>query len=331
VIDRRTFLSTVAVGVLTPPLAAQTPPAGKVPRIGILTLRRPGMASPYTEALMQGLRELGYVEGRNLVIEFPDAVAREERLPELAAGLVRSNVDVILVVGPAALAPARQATKTIPLVMVASSADPVAEGIAASLARPGGNITGLTYAEPDRFKKQLELLKSVAVRASRIAVLWDFDLESYRRYWALPLVEAGRVLGMTVQEPVRVATADDIPAAFGRLKQQQADAILVAAGGALLAARASVAELAIRHGLPAIAAFKEFPQAGLLMSYGPDLADINRRAAGYVDRILKGAKPGELPIELPSKFELVINQKTAKSLGLAIPQSLLVRANEVVQ
>jgi putative ABC transport system substrate-binding protein len=331
VIDRRTFLSGLAAGVLTSPLAAQTPPAGRIARIGILTLRRPGVPSPYTDALMQGLRELGYVEGRNLVVDYPDASAREDRLPALAAELVRGNVDLILVIGPAALAPARRATTTVPLVMVGGSADPVAEGVAASLSRPGGNVTGLTYAEPDRFKKQLELLKSVAPRASRIGVLWDFDLEVFRREWAAPLAEASRTLGLTIQEPVRVGQAEEIPAAFARLRQRQAEAILVAAGGGLLPARATVAELAIRHRLPAIAAFREFPQAGLLMSYGPDLADINRRAAAYVNKILKGARPGELPIELPSKFDLVINRQTAKSLGLAIPQELLLRATEVVQ
>jgi putative ABC transport system substrate-binding protein len=329
--DRRTFLSGVAIGVLATPLAAQAPLTGKAARIGILTLRPPRVSNPATEALMQGFRERGYVEGRNLVIEYPDASGREERLPELAADLVRKKVDVILIIGPAALAAARTATKTIPLVMVASSADPVAEGVALSLARPGGNVTGLTYAEPDRFKKQLELLKSAAARVARVAVLWDFDLEHFRRYWAAPLADAGRILGLNIQEPVRVRDASELPAAFALMKQRQADAMLVASGGPNFPARAQVANLALQHRLPAIAAFKEYSQAGLLMSYGPDLPDINRRAAGYVDRILNGAKPGDLPIELPNKFELVINLKTAKVLGLTIPQSLRVRADEVIQ
>jgi putative ABC transport system substrate-binding protein len=281
---------------------------------------------------VQGLRDLGYVEGRNLVIEYPDAREREDRLPELAADLVRSRVDVILVIGPAALGPARKATKTIPLVMIAGSSDPVAEGVAQSLARPGGNITGLTYAvSSERFGKQLEFLKSAAGRVARVAVLWDFDLEIFRRFWAAPLADAGRILGMEVQDPVLVRDAHELPAAFTRMKQQRANAFLVASSGPLFPARAQVAELALQDRLPAITAFKEFPQVGLLMSYGPDFPDINRRAAGYVDRILKGAKPGDLPIELPTKYELVINLRTAKALGLTIPQTLLLRADEVIQ
>ena len=279
---------------------------------------------------MQGLRERGHVEGRNLVIEYPDALGREDRLPELAADLVRKQVDVILIIGPAPLEAARKATKTIPLVMVASSADPVAEGVALSLARPGGNITGLTYAESDRFKKQLELLKSAAVRVTRVAVLWDFDLKTYRRDWEVPLTDAGRILGLNIQEPVRVRDAQELPAAFVLMKDRQADAVLVASG-APFQARAQVGQLALQYRLPAIAAFKEYPQTGLLMSYGPDISDINRRAAGYVDKIIKGAKPGDLAIELPNKFELVINLKTAKALGLTIPQSILLRADEVIQ
>lgn len=330
--DRRAFLSGMTIGAVATRLAAQTPPTGKTARIGILSMRSPGVSNPFTEALMQGLRERGYLEGRNLVIEYPDARGREDRLPELAADLVRRQVDVILIVGPAPLEAARKATTTIPLVMVASTSDPVAEGVAASLARPGGNVTGLTYAEPDRFKKQLELLKSAAVRATRVAVLWDFDLATFRRYWEAPLADAGRILGMNIQDPIRVQDAQELPSAFTRMKQRQADAILVASGGSsLLPARAQVAELALQHRLPAIAAFREFPQAGLLMSYGPDLPDINRRAGGYVDRILNGAKPGDLPIELPSKHDLVINLNTAKALGLPIPQPVLLRANEVIR
>jgi putative ABC transport system substrate-binding protein len=331
VIDRRTFLSGVAIGVLATPLAAQAPPTGKPARIGILALRPRGVSNPATEALMQGFHKLGYVEGRNLVIEYPDALGSEDRLAELAADLVRKQVDVILIIGPAPLEAARKATKTVPLVMVASSSDPVAEGVAVSLARPGGNITGLTYAESDRFKKQLELLRSAADRVTHVAVLWDFDLKTYRRYWEVPLADAGRILGLNIQEPVRVRNAQELAAAFTLMKDRQANAMLIASGGPLFQARAQVGELALQYRLPAIAAFKEFPQTGLLMSYGPDISDINRRAAGYVDKIFKGAKPGDLPIELPNKFELAINLKTAKALGITIPQSLLLRAHEVIQ
>jgi putative ABC transport system substrate-binding protein len=279
---------------------------------------------------MEGLRAQGYVDGQNLVIEYPDADGREDRLPELAAQLVRKKVDVILVIGPAPLPAARNATRSIPLVMVASSSDPVAEGVAVSLARPGGNVTGLTYAEPDRFKKQLEMLKSAAERVRRITVLWDFDLKTFHRDWEGPLASAGRTLGLTVQEPIRVGTEDELPAAFTTMKRREADAFLVASSGFLFPSRHRVSELAREHSLPAIAAFKEFPQAGLLMSYGPDLPDINRRAAGYVDKIMKGAKPGDLAIELPNKFELAINLKTAKALGLTVPQGLLLRADELI-
>jgi putative ABC transport system substrate-binding protein len=330
-VNRRSFLSGIAIAAAARCAWAQQPAPEKRVRIGILGLRPPG-PHPATDALMQGLRDHGYVVGRNLVIEFPDAGGREERLPELASELVRKQVDAVLIIGPAPLDAARKATSTIPLVMVASSADPVADGIAASLARPGGNVTGLTYAEPDRFKKQLELLKAAAPGATRLGVLWDFELEEFRRQWQAPLREGGRILGLTIDEPVRVRDREGLLEAFVAMKQRSADAMLVSAGGGVLfAVRKQVSELAVRHRLPAIAAFKEFPQAGLLMSYGPDLPDINRRAAGYVDRIAKGAKPGDLPIELPNKFELAINLKTAKALGLAIPQSVLLRADQVIQ
>ncbi|HVJ72665.1 MAG TPA: ABC transporter substrate-binding protein [Casimicrobiaceae bacterium] len=328
--DRRTFLSGMAIGALATPAHAQAPASGRVARIGILSMRNPDVANPFTDALLEGLRERGYVPGSTLAIDYPDAKGREERLPELAAGLVRNRVDVILVIGPAPLEPARKATRTIPIVMVASSSDPVAEGIAQSLGRPGGNVTGLTYAEPDRFKKQLEVLKSVAVRTRRVAVLWDFDVEIYRRQWELPLAAAARVLDLEVLAPVRVREAGELPGAFAQMKQRGADATLVASGGLLLPARAQVANLALEHRLPAIAAFREFAHAGLLMSYGPDLPDINRRAGGFVDRILRGARAGDLPIELPIKFDLAINLATARALGLAVPPSVLVRANEII-
>lgn len=326
--DRRAFLSTVAIAACASPLRAQAP--ARVPRVGVLSMRQLGRENPFNAPLLQGLRDHGYVEGRNLEILFTDAQGHEERLPELAQDLVRQRVDVILVVGPAPLEPARKATRTIPIVMVASSADPVGEGMAASLSRPGGNVTGLTYAEPDRFKKQLEFLKSTAGRVTRLTVLWDFDLGVYKRDWEAPLVSAGRALGIAILEPVRVRLGDELPGAFATIRERRADAFLVASGGVLLPARERVAALALEHRLPAIAAFKEFPQAGLLMSYGPDILDINRRAGGYVDRILKGARPGDLPIEMPSKFDLVINQKTARALGIVVPQPVLMRATDVI-
>ena len=251
--DRRTLLTGIAMSGLAPPVAAQAPSREKPVRIGILALRSPGVTSPLI-ALMQGLRELGYVQGRNLVVEHPDAFGRDDRLPQIAEDMVRSGVDVILVIGPAPLEAARKATKTIPLVMVASSSDPVADGVAASLARPGGNTTGLTYAEPDRFPKQLELLKSAAVHVARLAVLWDFDVAIYRRSWEASLKDAGRRLGLSIEEPVVVRDPHELPAAFVLLKQRHVEAILVASGGFMLQDRAQVASLALRHRIPAIAA-----------------------------------------------------------------------------
>jgi putative ABC transport system substrate-binding protein len=333
--DRRTFLSGATLCLLATPLAAQRPPpaTGKTARIGLLFFSSfPVSPDPPFDAFMQGLRDLGYVEGQNLVMEGRSAGGHAERLPALAAELVQSQVDVIVIFGPQPLQAARNATKTLPLVMIASSSDPVAEGVARSLARPEGNITGLTYAvSSDRFGKQLELLKVAVGEIARVAVLWDLDLDIFRRFWAVPLAEAARLLRCEVQDPIRVTDAQGLPAALALMKQQRADAVLVATGGPLVAARWRVGELAIQYRLPTIAAFKAFPHAGLLMSYGPDLPDIHRRAASYVDRILKGARPGELPIELPTKYELVINLKTAKALALTVPQSLLSRADEVIQ
>jgi len=330
--NRRDFVGACAgsAALSAAGVRAQAPASPRVARIGVLALRPPDPNNTMNAALLEGLRAAGYVEGRNLELSYPDAQGREDRLPALAQEMVRRRVDLILVVGPAPLAAAREATSTIPLVMVASSADPVAEGIAASLSRPGGNVTGLTYAEPDRFKKQLELLKTTAGRVSRLSVLWDFNVDIYKRDWAAPLKSAGRMLGIEILEPVVVSTADDLPAAFATLRQRRADAVHVAAGGPLLAARERVAALALEQRLPGIAAFREFAQAGLLMSFGPDLADINRRAGGFVDRILKGSKPGDLAIELPGKFDLVINQKTARALGIVVPQPVLMRATDVI-
>ncbi len=300
-----------------------------MPRIGILSLRR-NAYNPLNEALLQGLREHGYVDGSTCVIDQPDAEGREERLPALAVELVKRKPDVILVIGPAPLPPARKATQTIPLVMVASSPDPVAEGVAQSLSVPGGNVTGLTYAEPDRFKKQLELLKAVAPGVGTISVLWDFDMETYRRLWQKPLDDAGRVLGIAVAEPAHVQAPGDLPSAIASIRQR-ADGFIVAAGGASsFNARKVIARLALEQRLAAIAAFKEFVEDGLLMSYGPDLPDINRRAGAYVERILRGEKPANLPIQLPDRFQLFINRKTASALGLTIRSEIQARADGII-
>lgn len=325
--NRRQFVLAMAASSLSSTGRAQT--GTRLPRIGILSLRRTAN-NPLNQALMQGLREYGYVDGSTCVIDQPDADGREERFPVLAAELVKRNPDVVLVIGPAPLPAVRRATQTIPLVMVASSPDPVAEGIARSLSVPGGNITGLTYAEPDRFKKQLELLKSLAPGLRRVSVLWDFDEETYRRLWRAPLADAGRILSIAIAEPAPIRTSEELPAAIASIKER-ADGFIIAAGGATsFTARSTIARLAIEHRLPAIAAFREFVEDGLLMSHGPDLPEINRRAGAYVARILKGEKPANLPIQLPDRFQLFINRKTASGLGLAIPSEIQARADGLI-
>jgi putative ABC transport system substrate-binding protein len=278
------------------------------------------------------LRELGYVEGQNIAYEARFAQGRVERLPDLAAELIRLRVDVIVAQGGASTDAAKRATSTVPIVMAPASGDAVAVGWIASLARPGGNITGLTYAvSPERFGKQLELLKEAVGRLTRVAVLWDLDMDLYNRQWATPLGDAARRLDLSLLGPVQVREPAQLDAAFAVLTEQKAEAILVVMGGALYQHRARVAELAGRHRLPAVAAFKEFPQAGGFMSYGPDLPDIYRRGTTYVDRILKGAKPGDLPIEQPTKYELVLNAKTARALGFTLTPSLMLRADQVIE
>ena len=333
--DRRTFIGVVASSLFGEPRIADAQQAGRMYRIGYLSSAAPparGNVADNEESLTQGLRELGYVEHQNIVIERRYADGPLERLPGLAAELVRLAVDVIVVGGPNPVPAVRAATTRIPVVMVMGSADPVGEGLVASLARPGGNLTGLTYAvSTDRFGKQLELLKAAAPGISRVAVWWDTHMALFQQTWATPLDTAARQLGLQVLPPVQVLDRASAEGAFSSIKQQRADALLVVLGGPTHGYRERVAELAVRNRLPTVATLKEFTRDGGLISYGPDRPAAFRRAASFVDRILKGANPGDLPIELPTKYELAINLKTAKALGLTIPQSLLVRADEVIQ
>jgi putative ABC transport system substrate-binding protein len=300
--------------------------------VGFLAPVRPDARTQLDQAFAAGLRELGYVDGKNVLIEWRYGDGSPQGLAALAAELARVPVDVIVVGGPIPLRAAREATTTIPIVMVASSADPVGDGVAASLARPGGNITGLTYAvSTERFGKQLEVLKEAAPAVSRVAVFWDLDLALFRQSWAAPLDAAARKLGLQILEPFHVLEEAGIEPAFASMKRQRADALLVAIGGPTQRYRARVAATALEHRLPTMSAFRQFTADGGLVSYGPSFPEIYRRAASYVDRILKGAKPGDLPIELPSKYELVVNLRTAKALGVTLPQSLVVRADEVIQ
>jgi len=315
----------LTLSLILAPLAVGAQSAGKVYRIGILV---PGSTSPQIQAFREGLRDLGYVEGQNLAIEYRSAEDRLERLPGLAAELVALKVDIIYAnVTPAAQA-AKNATKTIPIVFGASS-DPVDYGLVASLARPGGNITGLSNTGADLSGKRLELLKEGVPGISRIAVLWN----SANPIMARQLREtevAAQVLGAQLQV-VDVRGPDDFARAFRAVTMGRPGALVVLADFLTVNHRGRIAEFAAKNRLPAISEFREFAAAGCLMAYGPSAPDLGRRAAVFVDKILKGAKPADLPVEQPTKFELVINLKTAKALGLTIPQSVLVRADEVIQ
>jgi putative ABC transport system substrate-binding protein len=320
----------LAVGLAVAPLAGESQQAAKIARIGYLALNI--AASPHLpEAFLQGLRDLGYVEGRNVVIEYRDAEGKPERLPALAAELVALKVDVIVAGGtPQALA-AKQATKTIPIVF-ASAPDPVMDGLVTSVARPGGNVTGLSTLTPELVGKRLELLTQAVPGVSRVAVLRQpgFQGERTDKDMLKGADVAARALGVRLQF-VEARGPADIDRAFSDMTRARAGALTVLPSNMFLIERRRFVDLAAKHRLPAVYPWRESVDAGGLMAYGPNLADLFRRAATYVDKILKGAKPADLPVERPTKFELVINLKTAKALGLTIPPSLLRRADEVIQ
>ncbi len=327
---RRAFIGAVAGALLTAPFAdaQQTP---KVPRIGFLVANL--AARPHLrEAFRQGLRDLGYVEGRNVVIESRDAEGKIERLPALAAELVALKVDVIVTAGgtPTALA-AKQATRTLPIVFAAAS-DPVQSGLVTSLARPGGNVTGLSLLAPELVGKCMEQLKQAVPGVSRVAVLWQPGAHGERmdKDMLKGAEVSGRALGVRLQF-VEARGLADFDRAFSDMTGAHAGALTVLGSGMFTSERRRLVDLAAKNRLPAMYPWREFVDAGGLMAYGANLADLHRRAATYVDRILKGAKSGDLPVEQPTKFELVINLKTAKALGLTIPPSVLQRADEVIQ
>jgi putative ABC transport system substrate-binding protein len=315
----------LTMGLLATPLAADAQPAGKNPRIGIL---RPGSPpDPLLDAFRQGLRELGYDEGRNISIEYRWAEGRDDRLPGLAADLVRLKVDVI-VAGGGAVEAASRATRVIPIVMPIGAGDPVKLGLVTSLARPGGNVTGLTSLSGELPGKWMELLKETLPRLSRVAVLWDpaGDPGQVKTSEA-----AARSLGVRLHV-LKVDRTGGFEPAFAEARKNDAGALIVLGSPFFYVHRARLVELAAKHRLPAIYAQREFVQgSGGLMSYGTDYHHQFRRAATYVDKILKGAKPGDLPIEQPTKFELVLNRKTARALGLTIPPSVLARADEIIE
>jgi putative tryptophan/tyrosine transport system substrate-binding protein len=323
---RAALAVALALGLLAAPLAApaQQPP-GKTARIGFLFF----VPSPFLdEEFRQGLRDLGYVEGRNIAIEYRSAEGKYERLPGLAAELVRLKVDVIVTASPPATDAAKQATSTIPIIF-AVSGDPVAAGLVASLARPGSNITGLASIAPEMVGKQLELLKQVAPKVSRVAVLQNPSNHSHPPALR-PAEGAARALGVHLHI-VQARTPSEVDAAFATMRSQRVDGVLVLRDALFLAQRTQLATLAAKSRLPAVYGLREEAEAGGLMAYGASAPQMFRRAATYVDKILKGTKPAELPVEQPTKYELVINLKTARTLGLTIPPSLLRRADQIIE
>jgi putative ABC transport system substrate-binding protein len=305
---------------------AQTPT--KIFRIGYLAPSSLSALVVRTDAFRHGLRDLGYVEGKNIVIEWRSADGKLDRLPALAAELVRLKVDVIVTTGPTGTRPAKEATSTIPIVM-AQDIDPVGTGFVASLARPGGNITGLASLTPEISGKQLELLKEIVPRLSRVAVLWASSNPANAQLLREMESNAG-TLGLKIQA-VDIEGPKDIQTAFRESSKARADAVLVLQNGVVTPQRKELADLAIKNRLPAMYPRLQFVEDGGLISYGASFADMDRRAATYVDKILKGAKPADLPIEQPTKFELIINLKAAKQIGLTIPPHVLARADKVIK
>jgi putative ABC transport system substrate-binding protein len=332
VIDRRVFMGIAGGGLLALPIAAHAQQAAKKPpTLGILAIAPSGAPAGPTllAGFYQGLRDLGWVEGRNLLVERRIAEASDERLVQAAAELVRLRVDVILAAsGPASLNAAREATKTIPIVMVASSRDPIGTELIQSFARPGGNITGLVTAPEELTGKQLEFLKAVVPRLTRAGVLHDAAVGPFRLEQAT--VETSRALGIEIL-PFEVRGPADFDGAVAAAVRERVGGLIASGSPTFTRYRLQIAELLTKHHLPGISVWRSFAEAGLLMAYGPSLSDQFRRAAAYVDKILRGAKAGDLPVERPTKFELVINLKTAKALGVTIPPSLLQRADEVIQ
>jgi len=327
--DRRVFMGALAGGLLAAPLAAEGQQAGNVYRLGVLT---PGVrpSSPVTTVnlLLVILREMGYVEGKNLLVEQRFAEGKLDRLPGLARELVQLRMDTLVAISPPAIKAAKDATNTIPIVMLLSYSDPVELGFVASFARPGGNITGVAMAaEATIIGKRLELIKEVVPQAARIAVLTTGEVQSRTQaQWAGSVAPSLGVKLVVVE--IRDA---DYDRAFATMVAGRADALLVVASVILSTDRERIIQLAAKHRLPAIYDWREHVEAGGLMAYGGSVSGFTRRAAGYVDRIFKGANPAELPVERATMFELAINLKTAKALGLTIPPSLLARADEVIQ
>jgi putative ABC transport system substrate-binding protein len=324
--DRRTFIGAIAGGFVVARSVADAQPAAKVYRIGVLSLVGAEAVVFSRGVFTERLSDVGYVEGRNIVFERRYADGRLERLPDLAAELVRLRVDVIVAPTNLDIAAARRATATIPIVMV-TAVDPVGAGFIANLARPGGNVTGVTVdASPEIYAKNLGLLTEIVPKLSRVGVLRQIETGS----GFAEIEAAARKLNVTLYV-VDFRRRDDIEGAFAAMTANQVGAVILMGGALTYLNRQVIADLALKHHLPAMHLLKEYAQAGLVMTNGPNLLDLWRRVADYVAKILGGAKPADLPVEQPAKFELVINLKTAKALGLTIPKSVLLRADEVIQ
>jgi putative ABC transport system substrate-binding protein len=328
--NRRRFLQAVSVSVLAAPLAAAAAQqAGKVPRIGFLGVTSRSDRPSLLDAFRQGLRELGWVEGQNIVIDYRYAEGRLDRLPDLAAELVRLKVDIIVSFGTQGVTAARNATETIPIVMIAVR-DPVGTGLIASLARPGGNVTGVSGSPGlEIVAKQLELLKETVPKVRRVAILSN-PANAYHQLAIKEVTVAARSLGVQLLL-LEARGPNEFDGAFAAMAKERVGALLVVSDVIFNNHRARLADLAAKSRLPAAYGIRESVEAGGLMSYGASFLDLHRRSAVYVDKILKGARPADLPVEQPTKFELVINLKTAKALGLTIPQSLLRQADQVIE
>ena len=317
--DRRAFIGTLAGGLLTAPFAAVAQQASRLPRVGYVQAELPETA-PLREAFLEGLRERGWSDGQNLAIDWR---RRDEEIPDL----VRLNVDIMVLPNPYRIEAGLKQTKTIPIVTVDLESDPVAKGFLKSLARPGGNLTGIWMDFPDIAGKQLQLLKEAVPAVRRVAVVWD---ERVAGLQFAATRAAARVVDIGVQSAAlrQASEADDV---IKHALPARPQAILMLTSPIVFQAQRRIAELAVQHRLPTVSGFSTFPDDGGLMAYGPNFPAMWHQMAGYIDRILRGAKPGDLPVERPTKFELVINAKTAKALGLTIPPSLLLRADQVIE
>jgi ABC-type uncharacterized transport system substrate-binding protein len=323
--DRRDFIGVVTGGILVAPLVAEAQQP-HIPRIGVLVTANP-RSSSFIQAFEQRLRDLGYVEGQNIAFEYRNAEGKLERLPTLAADLVHLNVDLIVTTAAPTTRAVKEATTTIPIVMMGINYDPVTLGHVASLARPGGNVTGLFFLHLDVMAKRLGLFKEMLPTVSRVAILSDpLSLDQLRQ-----VDVANRSLGFKLH-PVELREPQyDVENAFRAATRSRAEGLFVLETAYIFRERMRITQLALKYRLPASFAFREYVDAGGLVSYGVNFSDMFRRAAVYVDKILKGAKPADLPVEQPTKYELVINLKTAKALGLTIPPSLLLRADQVIE